>query len=312
MQDYGGEVTIADSPGGPFREGRLKRVYQKTGMKAVAEATGARLSYSLGSYKLNLEEGKVAQSFEVADFLQDVDLLVNMPKLKSHPLTGLTIGVKNLFGVIPGLDKIDYHLKLQEREFFSEFLIDLALAVAPGLNILDGILSMDGDGPSSGRARKTGLLLLARDPFLLDLAAGRLVGLKEEEVLTNRRLLERGLAPAWEELKADLPEKILQGDEFEIPSPAKMSAVVDNLLPLGLGKRLLKYLRPRPKFLKESCIGCGDCELNCPPEALKLDEDEIPELELEKCIRCFCCQELCPQEAVEIYRPLPGRLIFRS
>ncbi|MFW5890846.1 MAG: 4Fe-4S dicluster domain-containing protein [bacterium] len=76
-----------------------------------------------------------------------------------------------------------------------------------------------------------------------------------------------------------------------------------------MSRLVARYLRPRPEFNLDKCVGCGDCVLNCPSDALKMKEN-FPELDLENCTRCFCCQELCSKEAVSIKRPLLGKILF--
>lgn len=313
LQDVGCQVIIGDSPGGPFTPRRLRRIYQAAGLIRVAEETGACLNYECGSYKHTLSQGEVIKQVLLGDYIKDVHRVINLPKLKTHSFTGMTAGVKNLLGAVPGLEKIEFHLRFQDVETFSRFLVDLALAIGPTLNILDAITSMEGPGPSAGTPKETGFLILSKDPFLLDLMAGRLLGFDDSFVTTNRVILERNLVPDWEERKGDIELENLRLSDFKKPS--SMTNMHEGSfikrLPFHLGPALVEYLRPRPRFQLSSCKSCGDCEESCPPSAITM-VDRYPTLEKKKCISCFCCQELCPHEAIEIKRSFLGRCLFKG
>lgn len=313
FQKAGAAVIIGDSPGGPFIPGRLKRIYEVTGLRAVAERTGAALNYECGSHQHMFQEGKIINQVLLGDYLKEAHQIINLPKLKTHSFTGMTAGVKNLFGAVPGLEKVDYHLRFQDVETFSHVLVDIALAIQPALTILDGITSMEGAGPSWGDPRDTSFLVLSQSPFLLDLAASRLLGFDDSFVVTNRCILERGLAPEWEDIQQRIPISDYEVLGFKEPSS------INNMnegsffkrLPFHLGPAFVEYIRPRPRFKHDFCKGCGDCQESCPPGAITM-VDRRPVLNQKECIRCFCCQELCPYGAVEIKRNLLGRILSKS
>ena len=94
------------------------------------------------SAQVSHPEGKVLHRLDVVQALLEADLVINLPKLKTHNLTGLTCAVKNLFGLVPGALKISYHAKLQERERFCAGLVDIFTFVKPALNIMDAINRM--------------------------------------------------------------------------------------------------------------------------------------------------------------------------
>ncbi|TDO83320.1 uncharacterized protein (DUF362 family) [Halanaerobium saccharolyticum] len=310
VKALGAEVVIADSPGGPFNEKLLKRAYQKSGLYEMAAVENLKLNYNTDSQKHEYRAGKINKSFQLVSYLEAADLVINLPKLKTHGLTMYTGAVKNLFGCIPGVLKAEYHLRMQSVDDFSRMLNDLAALVAPELTIMDAVVGMEGEGPSNGQPREFNYLLASTSPYYLDLAAVRLMGITPEEKVPS---IKAALADQF--INRDNLE--LRGDQIEpltnvkIPKIEKENNLLDAKLPNFLSDIIEKFLRPKPVFKEENCVGCRNCAENCPPEAITM-VDNFPEVELETCIRCFCCQELCPYDAVEIKYPLLAKLLFSN
>ena len=308
IKKLGAEVIIADSPGGPFNEKLLKRAYQKAGLYEMAAEEGIKLNYNTDSKKVEHIEGNINKSFQLASYLEEADLVINLPKMKTHGLTMYTGAVKNLFGCIPGVLKAEYHLRMQSVYDFSRMLNDLAGLVKPKLTIMDAVVGMEGEGPSNGKAKEFNYLLASTSPYYLDLAAVRLMGIRPEELVPSiKAALDDGIINKSKlEIKGD---ELLPYTDVEIPKIEKENNLLNSKLPDFLSEILENFLRPKPVFKEDKCVGCRTCAENCPPEAIKM-VDNFPEVDLDKCIRCFCCQELCPYDAVEIKYPLLARLFF--
>jgi len=311
VQEAGGIPVIGDSPGGPYTVGALQGVYARCGLKEVAERTGAELNLDVGQQVVSHPEGKLVKSLTITKSVYDADVVISLSKLKTHAMMTFTGAVKNLFGVIPGLLKAEYHFRMPEVRQFADLLVDIATYIKPALSIMDGIVGMEGDGPSAGRPRAVGALLLSPDPFALDVAATQLVGIKQEKVPTIMAARERGLPSRIEEISLlGDPLSLWRIENFALPKSMSVNFFDRVPLPAGAKKFMLNRVRPQPVFHHEICVGCGDCVRNCPPKALHLNKNR-PEVDLEACIRCFCCQELCPHQAVEIRKPRIGKRIFR-
>lgn len=314
LQAAGAKVILADSPGGPFNSKTLQRAYDKCGITAVAERTGAELNFNTSEATVPCPEGKIIKSLRVMEAVLKADVVISLPKLKTHGLTLLTGAVKNMFGAVPGLVKAEYHVKMPRIKDFAEILVDIALCVKPRLSILDAVVCMEGEGPTGGRPRPVGVILASADPFALDVVGSELVGVAPQQVPVIACAMDRGLTAG-------------SSDKFQLLGLAKKEwpIVKDFKLPLAtfkadkgllganlpdfLAAPLEKALRPKPVFIHELCVGCGDCVQNCPPQAVKL-VDRRPEVDLARCIRCYCCQELCPAQAVQIKHTWLGRKLF--
>ncbi|MEL1136293.1 DUF362 domain-containing protein [Desulfitobacterium sp. THU1] len=312
VQEAGGIPIIGDSPGGPYTVGALQGIYARSGLKDVAERTGAELNFDVGQEVVTHPTGQLVKSLTVTKSVYDADVVISLSKLKTHAMMTFTGAVKNLFGVIPGLLKAEYHFKMPDVKQFAELLVDIATWVKPALSIMDGIVGMEGDGPSAGQPRTVGALLISENPFALDVVATHLIGLKPERVPTIVAARQRGLASRLEEVSlVGDPLSLWRVESFKIPKSMSVNFIDRVPLPQGARKFILNQVRPQPVFNFDQCVGCADCINNCPPKALVFNDKKRPEVDLEACIRCFCCQELCPRQAVEIRKPGLGRRLFK-
>ena len=300
LQDIGCKVIIGDSPGGPFTERNLKSVYKAAGMIEVAEKTGCELNYDTSVLEISNPDAKRLKNMQIIKVAKEVDFVVSAAKLKTHGMMIYTGAVKNLFGVIPGLVKADYHLRLNSVDNFADHLVDICEAVKPVFSIIDGIDGMEGDGPSAGEKRHVGLVLASESPYALDAAASSIIGMEPMIVPTVRAAMERHLFSG--DLR-DIQIKGVQLEEiniapFKLPSSVNVN-FVGGRVPKVFERVILNTLRPKPVFNYDLCVSCGDCKRSCPPGIIDMSSGK-PVPDLNKCIRCFCCHELCPKKAVDI------------
>lgn len=287
-------VSVGD---GPSEAGRsfLEKVYRDSGIKKVCCEENVPLIDFIESIDIKNNENKVGKIIPVAKAIKEVDYIVNVPKLKTHGLTYITCGVKNLFGVIPGVKKSEYHLRLKTLPNFSAFLVDVASTIKPVITIVDGVLSMEGDGPRNGKARLTNLILLSEDVFSLDWVASEIIGLKPILVPTNKEAYVRGLVKPENIEITGIPLKIAIIKDLEMihkpVTPLPLPTVVNSFLE--------NYIAGKPYFDDNLCNKCLTCVKNCPAKALKKVNGKI-EINRKNCIKCYCCAEFCPNGAVKI------------
>ncbi|MGI6337177.1 MAG: DUF362 domain-containing protein [Eubacteriales bacterium] len=301
----GAEVTVGDSPGGIFMPAYLKSVYTGTGMLAV-EKTGARLNYDVSQTTAHFPDAKYAKTFDYTGWLAGADAVISFAKLKTHGLMAMTGAVKNLFGIIPGTKKPEFHFLYPDTMKFAHMLVDLCEYIRPTLSIVDAVWGMEGNGPSSGDPRFIGCILASKNPYACDLAGGRIMGVTEAPVL--RAAYERGLAPERAEdltFAGDLA-RFCQTDFRLIP----MRNVDLFLSRSGHLDRAFGYLiRRKPKLRPELCISCGVCMRTCPAHAITLSPK--PHFNRRTCICCFCCQEFCPESAIVVARSPFAKFLSR-
>lgn len=308
--DHGCEVVIGDSPGGPFTVGALKGIYKACGYEEISSRLPVELNMDVGSVEVVNDKCKILKKLSVIKVLKDVDKVISVSKLKTHGMMRFTGAVKNMFGTIPGLIKAEYHFKMRGIEEFSDMLVDVCLNSEPVLSFMDGIVGMEGAGPSAGEPRPVGVILASNNPYALDLAAVEIVGMDPDTVPTVQRCIERGFIPSRANdlnLVGDPIEGFIISD-FKIPKIGNPEFLRNAPKPIKNMADML--LKPRPIFDNDTCIGCGECARCCPPVAIDMVKKR-PKVDLEKCIRCYCCQELCPAKAVDIYKPLLNRIFFK-
>ena len=300
LNEYGARnVILAESPGGPYSKPALSHIYKVTGMTSVAEKTGLELNYGSDFVKYDFIEGKKLKNFDVITPIAEADVIINICKLKTHSLTGLSCSLKNLFGVIPGVIKFEMHAAYSKLEDFSRMLVDLNLSLAKDkkiISICDGILSMEGNGPTNGTPVKTGVIFASDCTAALDIAAEKFIGSEGETLYLDY---------AAEELDIDrrLPDGILNdGDKAELKRPDSKSWAILSNLSTFMGGRLARLVEPKPKVNNKKCIGCGKCVGYCPQKTIVLKKNgkgKAAKIKKSGCIRCYCCQELCPEGAVD-------------
>jgi uncharacterized protein (DUF362 family)/NAD-dependent dihydropyrimidine dehydrogenase PreA subunit len=319
LQNKGCQVIIGDSPGGPFTEKGLRSIYQASGIIGVAERTGCQLNYDTSTVEVTNDKAKKLKKMQIINVVSQVDFVVSAAKMKTHGMMTYTGAVKNLFGVIPGLTKLDYHFRMNNTDNFADHLIDICEYVKPLFSVMDAIEGMEGNGPSAGEKRHVGLILTAANPYALDTAAASIMGMKPLNVPTIKIANERNL---FSGLIEDLDIRGVQLSDIKVPPFKLPDSINVNFVggrtPKFVENYVINNLRPSPVFNFETCLSCGDCKRVCPAKAIELTAGKTnnkiggkPKVDLDKCIRCFCCHELCPQKAVDIKRHWLHKIIFK-
>lgn len=293
----GARVFVGDSPGSDRQEDALK----KSGLSDAIRASGAEaLIFSETEYKET--RGFKKRLIPLAAELKQVDLMINVGKLKTHSLTGLTGAVKNTYGCITGRHKTRFHLEHPLPSDFSRLIIDVYLAVKPAFSILDAIVAMEGPGPRRGKPRQVGLLLASPNAIALDNIAAAITGFKAGQVTTLAAAQELQLPGA--DLAA-IKTRGLSLEECRIKDFDRGPAASGNLgglltrFPSAWFRNLQERRRPFPYINNNLCSSCGICSEHCPAQIIEFTE-AMPNIALEDCIRCYCCAEFCPQGAIEL------------
>ncbi len=220
----------------------------------------------------------------------NVDYIVNLPKLKTHVLTKFTGAVKNLYGIIPGGLKGVIHKHFPAEEDFCKFLVEYYkfLSQKPILTVMDGVVGLEGNGPSAGKPKNLGIVIASKNPVAVDYFATYYINYNPEKILTNKLLknfndliiIENGKIYNYKEIK---PVKFKKPLTSKLPLPSFL---------VRLSFDLLSY---KPKIINKKCKKCGICRKVCPVKAITEDYKIT-----KKCIKCYCCYESCPYKAIKL------------
>ena len=302
VREAGGIPFIGDSPS----IGSLTRAAEKAGIKRVADENKCPLMEFDKPIFPPKGGGNFFKQLEIDKRVLEADVVINLPKWKTHGMMLLTLGVKNLFGCIPGTRKALWHLKAgEDRKLFAQMLIDLYQIIQPSLTILDGIVGMEGNGPGSGDPIQLGLILTSRDPLSLDQVVCDLLRIPRKSLMTNQVAFEEGMGKDGIEVVGERLEEI-NIHRFRLPAPSSP----DWDLPRFLQKALKNALTSKPVVEEEVCNACNRCLEICPPKVLSREERGLV-FDYGKCIRCFCCQEVCPEGAISIQPGWAMKLVGR-
>ena len=301
--EAGGKPFLADSPG----IDNFNNAARKAGFMQVAEELNIPCHELTDPVPLPIKyENSGFKNIQVSKYVVEADKIISLPKLKTHGQMLLTLGVKNLFGCIPGRAKAGWHYNVGlNRENFASFLIDLYMNIKPTLTIMDGIIGMQGDGPTSGEPYEYNIIAGAQDLLKLDFWLCKFMGAKFDDyplynAAVRKNFEQVNLNP--QDLAGDLDENF-KFENLKLPATRPM-----RLLPkIPFLERLLTS---KPVHIPDKCIGCGRCQEVCAAGALKHNNKKLT-FDYSKCIRCYCCHEMCPVHAIDFKQGLLVRLLSR-
>jgi uncharacterized protein (DUF362 family)/Pyruvate/2-oxoacid:ferredoxin oxidoreductase delta subunit len=287
-RDCGAKVLIGDSPAGSPGEA----IWDITGIKSLVKWLDIKkVDFTLVRA---LEAEVRGNQYYLALPAVNCDLLINLPKLKTHSLTMFTGAVKNLFGCLPGFQKGNWHRRAPKNEQFSQVVVDVYSKFRPKINIMDAIIAMEGDGPSNGVPKHLGLILGSNESVAMDKISAQIIGFGPDEILTTQFAEMRGISNLKEGITlSGLDWEEVKTSNFILPKDRYL-----RMIPHLAHELLGKMIWTRPEIETASCTLCGDCVNNCPSKAMSMD-GAPPVIDYKICISCFCCDEVCPTAAVK-------------
>jgi len=300
VKEAKGEAVVGESPGIAYKD--IEKAWQVTGLKRAAEEEGAKVINFHKVEKIDNSRNNKAPILHLAGEALESDVVISLPKLKTHNFTLFTGAIKNLYGCVPGFHKKELHRLFPRPEDFAELMVDIFSIIKPDLAIMDAIVGMEGDGPAAGHPRQIGLVLTSKDLVALDAVASYIIGYAPFEVDITRVAAERGLGERrLEKIEVKgAPLSELKIKDYQLAS--NINALLKKMP--GFVLFTFRHLAPlllkiRPVIDKDRCTGCGECIEHCPTRAMSMDES-CPIINNKTCIKCFCCQEFCLQRAVGI------------
>ena len=281
-------VIMAESGGYPYESAVLKSVYKKCGYSPLCDKY---LYFHGKTGTKDCKDGMKSKQFQLIAPAIECDIIVGIAKLKTHGLTRFSGACKNMFGTIPGLLKPTYHAKLPKVEDFSEMLVDLCETVAPTFSIIDGIIGMEGNGPSGGMPKYEGILMASRNPYALDATACRIIGIAPMVVYTTSIAKRRQLFQEPIDV-IGMPKETVRFMPAET-HPGLISLLFGRFNPFKKKRKL--------PHISERCTRCGACVKVCPKDTIVKDGTKL-RIDTSNCILCYCCHEFCPHKAIDFVK----------
>jgi uncharacterized protein (DUF362 family) len=208
---WGAHVAVGEAPG-HMRDTELALV--ESGLAEVldtADLAFRDLNYEESVWTRNLGRTSKLDGFFFPRSVAEADLIVSMPKLKTHHWVGLTVSLKNMYGVLPGI-QYGWPKNVLHHAGIPETVCDINASLAKTIAIVDGILCMEGDGPIMGTPKPLGLVAIGANLTAVDATCARIIGLDPKRVsylklargrlgpVQDRLIVERG--EPWRELVA--------------------------------------------------------------------------------------------------------------
>jgi len=279
------DVIIGDNPGN-LDTGAMQTI-ERSGILSLAPDNYFNISKE-GSFT-DIGSEIIKQVF-LSKKLLETDYIINVPKMKTHILCGLSCCIKNLYGYIVGAMKARYHLESKSLKRLTQLWLDLYKYKTPDLNIVDAIIAMEGGGPTHGNPRSVGKIIAGTNGMEVDVALTAMMGWKAEDIKMLQMAHEQGLG------EIDYRKIDISGDfeilpEFE--KPPTFASINPKFNPYE------EIIKIQPQLNEEACIICRLCgDESCPADAITLEE--YPVINKDKCIACYCCVEFCPEGALSV------------
>jgi uncharacterized protein (DUF362 family) len=296
VKGAGGVPVIGDSPGGYGNN--IEEIFSKSGMRKIAQEEGAELA--------RFKTSKFIEGFPISRLILDSDSIISIPKFKTHSITVLTAAIKNMYGAVVGPAKTACHAKAPREKEFAKIAAQIYGIAKPQLNIVDGIMAMEGDGPSSGTPRQMGLIMAGSDGVAIDACLARIMGIDPLDVLVTKEAYAMGLGEARMdriEILGDDIESFITSD-FKLPQTTLLKYI-----PHSVASSVASLIKFKPYIDEAVCTRCNLCKITCPVNCISISP-EACDIDYKKCVRCLCCQEVCPYKAIGIKRNILTKMIW--
>ncbi len=309
IQEHGATPMVGDAPGGGCSAATYKALLKTTGIQRVIDETGCEsVRFDDDKTEVVSERARTFKKLWVAKAVTEADVIIGIPKLKTHMLTYYTGAIKLLYGYVPGLTKAEYHLHTaRDKALFAELLLDLHETYPPNLTVMDAIVGMEGEGPTNGIPRQIGLIMASTSCTALDYVATTLANFHPLNVPTVKVAHERGIGPSA------LQDITIFGEDVEQLIMEDFKKTTTSAWWLEEGSFNTKFARlwmaAKPRVDASLCKKCGECAKDCPPKAMQFTKGSVPHVDYHTCIRCYCCQELCPHGAISVSTPFIRKII---
>jgi len=284
------EIIVGDNPG-LFSYGDNENSFRVAGLMEAAKGYYRNLGNTPQNIAFNPD---FMPEVGVSKEILDADIVISLPKFKTHGLTVMTGAIKNNYGILPGAQKARLHRIAGTPERFHEVIVEVFRLRVPDLFIVDAVVGMEGNGPASPELRDIGLILAADNAVALDGVIATMMGLDPARLRFLQKAKAMGLGD-FDPAKIQIHGELRVIPDFKLP-PFGGEAIADNAV---IQEFISSKVRVRPHADPDLCTSCGACIEQCPVSALVMEND-IPVADEDICITCFCCQEVCPEKAMSL------------
>ena len=301
-------IRVGDGPG----VGTTAENMRACGLEQICHDEGAEIAVFDAVTPFDNPENAIGKRLELTRHLLDTDVLITLPKLKTHVQMGYSGALKNQYGLIPGTKKAEYHFRLQDRDLLCDLMIDINRTAKVRLALMDAVYGMEGPGPHGGTPRKIGLVLASADLTALDYTACGIIGLDPETypLIQAAKRGHYGTADRTdiEVVGCDTTECLRIPDFKLVKVPANIMKILP--LPQWMLRWLRRQISERPYIDRSKCIKCLKCRNGCPikPAAIDPLRTRGDAVNQRTCIRCYCCHEFCPVNAIELRKSFLERV----
>ncbi|MDY6823021.1 MAG: DUF362 domain-containing protein [Thermodesulfobacteriota bacterium] len=282
------EIVVGDNPG-LFNYGAIEEAFEKSGL--MEAAMGYYRNIGIDSVKMDFNPDFMA-SVSLSKSALDAEVIISLPKFKTHGLTVITGAIKNSYGLLPGAQKAKLHQAAGSPERFHEVIVDVFKLRIPDLFIGDAVLGMEGNGPASPDTREIGKILASDNAVALDAVIAQMMGIDPARLRFFGKAKADGLGD-YDPASINIIGPVEPIPNFKLP-PLSGKANINNP---ALQDMMQQKSRLIPR-VSDDCTACGTCVEQCPVNALSMDDNGFPHADADTCITCFCCQELCPEKAI--------------
>jgi len=284
------EIIVGDNPG-VVSYGANEECFEKTGLMDA----GMGYYQNIGNDSVKIDfNPKFMSSVSVSKAILEADIIISLPRFKTHGLTVISGALKNSYGFLPGAQKAILHKIAGSPARFSEVVVEVFKIRVPDLFILDAVVGMEGNGPSSADLRDIGLILATDNAVAMDSVIATMMGCDPSCLRFLQKAKKDGLGD-YDLKTVNIIGKLEKIPDFKLP-PLGGEGIMENP---SIMEMLTSKIKFRPKVDQKLCTACGTCVAQCPVSALTMN-DNFPEVDADTCITCFCCQELCPEKAIQL------------
>jgi uncharacterized protein (DUF362 family)/Pyruvate/2-oxoacid:ferredoxin oxidoreductase delta subunit len=283
-------IVVGDNPG-VMGYGANEECFKKTGLMEAAKGYYQNIGNDPQKVDFNPD---FMPTVGLSRIILEADIIISLPKFKTHGLTVITGAIKNSYGLLPGAQKAKLHKAAGCAERFHELIVDVFRLRVPDLFLVDAVVGMEGNGPASPDLRNIGLVLASDNAVALDSVMATMMGCEPGRLRFLQKAKEAGLGN-YDLGTVELLGELRRLPDFKLPPLGGEAIFRNETMQTFLQSRTILRPQADPKL----CTDCGTCIDQCPVSALSMN-GHLPHVDADTCISCFCCQEICPEKAMTL------------